>query len=98
MYGTIFIGQYNISYNGFSYDKNGHKFQLVIIEKFDNNGKYIQNSKRIYYFLVDNEHNEPRFKTIEEVEKCLLHKNNSRLRNIITNTILSMEEWYNVKK
>ena len=67
MNNTLEIGCYNVSFYGSSYD-NDVKYEMVIIEKF-NGEKYIDRSKKIFYFLDSKESVIPKMDTVNQIER-----------------------------
>ena len=81
MNNTLEVGCYNVSFCGIIAETNGknRKYQMVIIEKFDGNN-YIENSKRVLYFLESKETVVPKFETKKQINKFYNYKNNSKIK------------------
>ena len=79
MNNTIEAGCYNVSFCGLVYE-NDKKYEMVIIEKFEGE-KYIQDSKKVFYFLDNKNTIIPKLETVEQIEKIYnSYFNNSRIK------------------
>ena len=78
---TKYVGKYNVSYCGKSYDKKV-EFEMVIISEFDeSDGKCKEVARKTFYFLRGKGLVVPEFKTEKEVEEIFLkYKNNERIK------------------
>ena len=78
---TLEVGNYNVSFCGIIAETNGknRKYQMVIIEKFDGNN-YIENSKKVLYFLDSKETAIPKLNTARQINKFYAYKNNSKIK------------------
>lgn len=72
------VGCYNITFCGLSYNNN-IPYDMVIIEKFNNN-TYIEGSKKVLYFRNERDCIVPVFNTEKEVEKYLQYRNYEKLK------------------
>ena len=89
MNNTIEVGCYNVSFCGTSYE-NDKKYEMVIIEKFDGE-KYIDRSKKIFYFLDEKETVIPKLDTVKQIErfyKLYMHNSKIKCEHTIKATII----------
>lgn len=76
---TIEVDYYNVSFCGASHYSNV-KYEMIMIEKFEGE-KYIQNSKKIFYFLDNKESIIPKMETVKEIEQFYnVYPNNSKIK------------------
>ena len=91
MNNTLEVGCYNVSFCGLSYD-NDIKYQMVIIEKFDGQ-KYIDRSKKIFYFLDSRDTIIPKMDTVEQIEKFYnnyMHNSKIKCEHIVKSSLISV--------
>ena len=79
MNNTIEVGCYNVSFCGLNHE-NDKKYEMVMIEKFEGE-KYIDNSKKVFYFLDNKNTIIPKLEAVEQIEKIYNNYfNNSRIK------------------
>ena len=79
MNNTIEVSCYNVSFCGLILE-NDIKYEMVMIEKFEGE-KYIDKSKKVFYFLDNKNTIIPKLETIEQIEQIYNNYfNNSRIK------------------